>query len=142
MMYYTLSFLAILLGPGLSIYGFFLFLKEIQRKRWPSVCGHVISSTIERQFAGKYGYYQYAPIVVYQFSYNDTTISNRDSFFATSRQSAEKVIQKFPAGALVKVYVNPANKMQSTLSVSPTPYSYAMICLGLFVSFIFWNALF
>jgi hypothetical protein len=90
--------------------------KVAQAAGWPSTLGTVTFSTIEMRRGSKGGSTAY-PVVRYSYQvngqpYQSTKVMPGPDVGGTG---AHKVVQRYPAGAQVMVYYNPANPSEALL---------------------------
>ena len=136
MNYFEIWLAAILLGPGLILFGLWRLYIEIRPRRWISVKGVVTQSRIERQYAG-HGGYQNIPVIEFEFSYESSIIYGTANIFTIgSRESAAATIERYPSGTSISVLVNPQNPRQTCLKFQITPGSWLFILIGILFSVI------
>jgi len=106
-----------LIGGGLLFFG----LKDVRSAKashdWPHVKGVVISSALQR-YRSDDGT-TYAAEVLYQYSIQGVVYSSNQVSFGEIRTSnpsgGQKIVNRFPAGSEVSVFVNPENADESVL---------------------------
>lgn len=87
---------------------------------WPGTMGVVTMSTIQIRRSGNNSRSE-VPVVGYQYQVNGQTYTNGtikagEQFFSVRLYGdAQKTIQRYPVGAQVMVYYNPANPAESAL---------------------------
>ncbi len=86
---------------------------------WPSTTGTILASTVESYWSGRHQ--SMRPVVLYQYEvngvgYQSQTIKAGDQFMKI-RVSGDvlKTTMKYPVGATVTIYYNPANPSESAL---------------------------
>ena len=113
--------LIILIGLGI-----FLYRRSQQGKAakeaaqsWPGTMGTVLMSSVQSKHTGKST--SIYPVVVYQFevngkTYQSQTIKAGEQFFNVRVMGqAQETVNRYPIGAQVMVYYNPANPQESAL---------------------------
>ena len=116
-------FLIILFGAVLTPIFSFKFSDALKRKKWPTIDGVIVSSQVVGERA-------FRPNIEFRYIVNGDTLfansfMNQPGFGGRMNRldAAEKIVQKYKPGAVVKVYFDPANPLNATLSPNPT---YAM----------------
>jgi hypothetical protein len=115
--------LPVLILAGLGI---FLYRRSQQSsayrqaaQNWPSTTGTVVMSTVQSRRSGKS--HSVYPVVVYQYAVNgkdfqSQTIKAGDQFMNIRMTGqAQATAARYPVGAKVTVYYNPANPAESAL---------------------------
>ena len=103
----------ILLGSGIMFYVIRLLITEISSKSWPSTTGVVTSSNLKTDFADRS--VESMTEVSYRYEVdNKEYISKRTSMdpFGTYG-TAQRALEKYPAGKTVSVYYDPRNPEKS-----------------------------
>ena len=108
------------------IFGIFLYRRSQQgqaakqaAQSWPSTMGTVLMSSVQSRRSGNST--SIYPVVVYQYSvngqtYQSQTVKAGEQFFNVRvLGQAEETVRRYPIGAQVMVYYNPANPQQSAL---------------------------
>lgn len=106
--------------------GIFIYRRSQQGKvakeaaqSWPSTMGTVLASSVQSRRSGNS--ISTYPVVVYQYdvngkSYQSQTIKAGDQFFNVRIiGEAQATADRYPVGAQVMVYYNPANPQESAL---------------------------
>jgi hypothetical protein len=106
--------------------GYFLYRRNQQStayrqtaQAWPSTTGKVLVSSVQSGRRGRSG--TKYPVVGYQYevngkSYTNQTIKAGEQFFnARAIGQAQATVARYPIGANVTVYYNPANPAESAL---------------------------
>lgn len=94
------------------------------RRRWPSVRGTVIAGRIRRDVSGDGDdeTVTYVPMVEYRYEINSRSYTSSGIGFVEaacgSSGRAEKVLARYPAGAVVEVHYNPAKPGEAFLEFS------------------------
>jgi len=131
--------LLIVLGSGAFLLGLALIIWILVTKRrgygtpnWPTVTGQVLSATaveIERETSDGLAA-TFTPIIRYEYEVAGTRhTSARLNFLSDEhgtfkdRRAAGQVVAKYPIGASVDVFYNPANRKQAALDV-PKPAAH------------------
>jgi hypothetical protein len=116
-------------------------------KNWPKTSGEIISSKYWRRSMTD-GQDQYIVEITYQYSVNGTTYtsdnigwtSRFDAF--SSRNQAEEIVAKFPAGSPIYVFYNPEDPHQSALDpgtdVGPESIVIGLLLLGAGIYAVWW----
>jgi len=110
----------------LVIFGIFLYRRSQQgqvakqaAQSWPGTMGTVLSSSVQSRRSGNS--ISTYPVVVYQYqvngqAYQGQTIKAGEQFFNVRIMGeAQATAARYPVGAQVMVYYNPANPQQSAL---------------------------
>ena len=110
----------------LVVLGIFLYRRSQQGKAakaaaqsWPGTLGTVLMSSVQSKHSGKST--SIYPVVVYQYvvngkSYQSQTIKAGEQFFNVRVMGqAQETVNRYPIGAQVMVYYNPANPQESAL---------------------------
>ena len=110
----------------LVVLGIFLYRRSQQGKAakaaaqsWPGTMGTVLMSSVQSKHSGKST--SIYPVVVYQYvvngkSYQSQTIKAGEQFFSVRvLGQAHETVRRYPPGAQVMVYYNPANPEESAL---------------------------
>lgn len=105
---------AIILGVGAYVRG-----RAQASRQWPMVLGQVVSSRITSSSSSEGGT-TYEPDIHYAFDVGGRAYNSRrvafGGFTSTSNpRDAEKHTARYPVGAVVQVYYNPANPQDATL---------------------------
>ena len=123
-----LGALCAIISPVVIIVGLGIFLYRRSKMRdvarqsaqsWASTMGVVTMSTIQVKHTGRSR--SEVPVVGYQYqvggqSYTGGTIKAGEQYFSVRLYGdAQKTIERYPVGAQVMVYYNPANPAESAL---------------------------
>lgn len=124
-------FLAMFLAVGLFLLGIGVqvWMKGESMKTWSSMTGKVVSSTvkgyhdggIEERIPGVNRKTSYGPDVAYEYEVGGKVFQSRKISLVSegSRlEDAQRVVQRYPAGSKVRVYVNPRNPEEAILNTS------------------------
>jgi hypothetical protein len=104
---------------------------------WPVVPGRVTVSRVELRRSTEDGRARtsYAPVVEFSYQVRGHSFSSRQIALGMqisgSQGSAEKVVNRYPAGAEVEVHYDPANPSQAALE-NPTGASWILLGIALF----------
>ena len=98
--------------------------------------GTITISRFERIPTGKGGY-EYVPIIEYQFEYGGRVYMSSHwktaNYSFGTGQSCNAVLDRYPADATIKVFVNRRNPVKSVLEYGMTPLSWIPIGFGIFL---------
>jgi hypothetical protein len=110
----------------LIIFGIFIYRRHQQgqtakqaAQAWPGTMGTVLMSSVQTKHTGKN--LSIYPVVVYQYQVNGQTYQNQtikageQYFNVRIMGQAQETVNKYPIGAQVMVYYNPANPQDSAL---------------------------
>jgi hypothetical protein len=136
----------IVLGSGAFLLGLALMIWITVTKRrghgtpnWPKVEGYVLSATaVELERETSDGMVStFTPIVRYEYEVVDTRYTSARLNFLSDehrtfkdRRAAGQVVSKYPAGAAVDVFYNPANPKQAALDVPKPAAHNAVLTYG------------
>jgi hypothetical protein len=108
--------------------------QELSPRRWEEVSGTIVTSRIDKSYAG-HGGYEFVAVIEYEYCYNAQSFkSSRRSAanFAVGQQmEAESILSRYPLSSSVKVRVNPKNPKMSVLEYGDTRLSSILITIGL-----------
>lgn len=114
-------------GCALLLYGAGGMFRALRARRWRAVPGTVLSSELREVFVpGKGGgTVKYVPAVRTQYSTDTgTRVTDRFSLargdFRGNQSKTQELLAAYPVGALVDVYVNPADPEQACLRPVPS----------------------
>jgi len=103
-------------------FGIFMYRRSQQGKAaqtWPSTMGTVLSSNVQFRRSGNST--SVYPVVIYQYqvsgqTYQGQTLKAGEQFFSVRIMGdAHATVARYPIGAQVMVYYNPANPKESAL---------------------------
>ena len=99
--------------------GVYMRRRAAASQQWPMVLGQVINSQVTSSSDGDGGV-TYSPLIQYAYDLGGQAYqSNRVAFggftSTSSRRDAQKHTARYPIGAVVQVYYNPANPQDATL---------------------------
>lgn len=131
----------LLVGLGMSFFGYRLIRKAQASAEWPTANGTIKSSTVdvererERDSEGDIHYEtKYIPNIVYQYQVEGMDyIGERVSFGGTSSSNqarAYKLTHQYPEGAEVTVYFNPEDPHDAVLQPGTTWTTYVVLVMG------------
>jgi len=112
-------------------------------ENWPTTEGQVVSSDIvtgidwRRTGKDRRTYTTYKPIVLYEYSVNDTKYSSNMVSFVGEDESemqghARRIVNRYPPGKKVIVYYNPDNPKEAVLETGVSPITYvATLVMGI-----------
>lgn len=108
-------------------------------RNWPSVPGKITSSRIEERLSARRNgasgrSKRYMPVVKYSFTvtgtvYHGERIGN-GIYVGITRGAPERVMKRFPAGATVPVYYDPAAPSEAVLEKT-MPFNAIRLCFGI-----------
>ena len=115
--------------------------KDRKAKDWKSVPGTVVSASLKKEHRARIAqnnrtewYDLFIPNIKYTYAVNGTVHeSSRIGYGIYTRRSdtfGKKLMERFPAGASVPVYYNPADPRSSLLEKRST-YTYGMYILSI-----------
>jgi hypothetical protein len=105
---------AILIGIGLFVRG-----RAQASRQWPMVLGQVVQSLVTSS-SGSEGGTVYSPEIRYAYdvggqAYQSSRVAFGGFSSNSSPRDAQRTTARYPAGAVVQVYYNPANPRDATL---------------------------
>jgi len=131
----------LLLGLGVSYYGYRLIRKARASSEWPAAQGQIESSTVdvekerERDSDGDVHYEtKYIPRIVYRYQVEGTDYyGDQISFGNTSSSSpnwAYRIKDQYSPGMEVAVYYDPANPQEAVLQPGARWTTYIVLGIG------------
>jgi hypothetical protein len=103
-------------------------------RSWPRTPGSIVTSKIDRQYAGT-GTYQNVPVIEYEFPYKKLVFRSSHwrvgNYASGIREEAETIISHYPAGSTVTVFVNAKEPAKSVLEHGTSPLSWMLIVFGI-----------
>jgi hypothetical protein len=105
-------------------------------RRWPRVPG-VVVSTAAVAMKGPPGSAARSRRPVVRYRYTAGGVERRGDTLWFGRQEGggegwtRKVLARYPVGAAVEVFCNPANPEQTSLEAAASPFAWAMLAVGL-----------
>jgi hypothetical protein len=145
---WIVAFIPAVIGLALLGWAFVVLQAAREARAWPTVTGKITASGVhERVSRDKEGdpYTEYTPYVRYSFSVNDRPFEgdriavgyNEEG----SHSQARFAVARYPVGATVKVYYDPANPRSAVLQLGTrnmsTPIFIGIACIGLALFFLF-----
>jgi hypothetical protein len=129
-----------LFGLFLGIMGIITIISGGKQKKWPAGNGRVLASRLEekreevRADEGTSTLVGFAPLVEYEYihkgeRYTASTLSSAEKQYA--RAQAQKVIDRYPIGSTVKVYVNPDSPVVTVLEPGGSISGMIFLIIGL-----------
>jgi len=123
---------AILIGIGL-----YMRMRARASRQWPMVLGQVILSTIASSSSSEGGT-TYSPSIHYAYdiggrAYNNSRVAFGGFTSTSNPRDAQKHTARYPAGAVVQVYYNPANPQDATLERRAGSSTFLIIFGGFFL---------
>lgn len=129
-----ISFLFLLIGLGIAIFGVVTLLKAKESPSWPTAEGVITSSELESWLDDE-GDRLYRADISYEYWVGEIKLTGRNVKFgkvSTNRSSdAEKILQKYPEGVPVNVYYNPDEYVDSVLEPGVHGSTWFMPIFGL-----------
>jgi hypothetical protein len=127
------SFLFILIGGGLTWWGWTIVQTARASAGWPSVEGRILRSEVTRSTDGD-GDDSYSPEVTYRYvvdgqSYESYTIKFGENAYG-NRNTAEAIAARYPDGSRVTVYYDPADPERAVLEPGVSAGSYIVFSIG------------
>ena len=109
---------ALVAGVILGI-GVFVRRRAEASKRWPMVLGQVIASQVTSS-SDSDGGTTYSPLIQYAYdlggqAYHSSRVAFGGFVSTSNPRDAQKHTSRYPVGAVVQVYYNPANPQDATL---------------------------
>lgn len=127
---FFILFFASIVGLAVTILGVVQFKKALETKHWPSVDGTIITSEMS-------GGTKVAPIVRYLYYVDDQEYSfdqvNPLKLGRGQKKYAQRVLDKYPMDAKVKVYYNPADPKSAVLEPGAIAGNYWIPLIGLII---------
>ena len=122
-----------LVGLGLSYWGWTIYRDAQVSQSWPSVSGEILSSSVgvHSDDDGT----SYSADVAYTYVVNDQMHSNDNVNFGqlnSSRRYAQNIVDRYSPGMVVDVYYDPADATRSVLEPGVSWTSYFVLGMGLF----------
>ncbi|MBE2222281.1 MAG: DUF3592 domain-containing protein [Anaerolineae bacterium] len=130
-MFFFLIFL--LVGAGLSWWGWTILQNARASADWPSVEGRVTSSLVDYSTDSDGGD-SYSPKVTYVYVANDLSYESRTIKFGEnsygSERKAQEITSRYPEGQAVTVFYDPANPDKAVLEPGVSSGSYIVLGIG------------
>jgi hypothetical protein len=92
---------------------------------WPSTDGRVIEARVEQKtLPGDRPTIRFAPRIAYEYSvsgraFRSTRVSFAETFWSIAPQSAQAMLARYPIGARVTVYYDPARPEEAVIERAP-----------------------
>ncbi len=123
----------ILLGAGLSWWGWNIVQDARASSQWPTTEGTVTSSEVRDTSDAESD--SYSPRVTYEYQVDDVSYQNNTITFGqnsySSRRKAESIAAGYPTGSRVTVYYEPGDPAQSVLEPGASAGSFIVLAIGL-----------
>jgi hypothetical protein len=127
-------------GLFLGVMGIITIISGGKQKKWPTVNGRVLASRLEEKREEVHDEERtrprvgFAAVVEYEYIHQGerctaSTLSMAEKQYA--RSLAQKVIDKYPVGTTVKVYVNPENPVEAVLEPGGSLSGIMFLIIGL-----------
>lgn len=123
----------LLVGGGLSWWGWNILQDARASASWPTVDGRVTRSEVSKSTDAD-GADSYSPEVLYEYQVDDQSYENSTIKFGensySSRRRAEEIAATYPVGQRVTVSYDPIEPGQSVLEPGVTGGSYIVLGIG------------
>ena len=135
---YLAAFIFLVVGAGLSFWGWNILQNAKASTSWPTAQGQIIKSEVTRSRDGE-GHDSYSPEVTYTYlakkrAYKSYAIKFGENSY-DNKSMSEKIAAAYPVGKKVSVYYNPEDPDNSVLEQGVTIGSYIVLGIGvLFVA--------
>jgi Protein of unknown function (DUF3592) len=105
-----------------------------RRRSWPQTTGEVINTELLE--SGRGLDVTYEAVIHFSYTVGDTTYTGRDSTACEFRSQARQIIERYPRGATVPVYYDPAQPAQGvveqTLATAELVSGISLLVGGIF----------
>jgi hypothetical protein len=127
--------LFLLIGLGLSFWGWTILQNARASASWPIAEGRVTNSEVNHTTDAEGGD-SYSPEITYTYAVNDTNLNNSTIKFGensySSRKKAEEILSNYPVGKNVTVYYDPEKPDRSVLEPGVSAGSFIVLGIGVF----------
>jgi hypothetical protein len=127
--------LFVLIGGGLSYWGWNILQDARASTSWPTVQGGITSSEVTVSSDSE-GADSYSPEVTYRFQIDGQIFASSQIKFGEnsygSRRKAQEIVNQYPVGKQVMVYYEPERPTNAVLEPGVSAGSYLVLGLGLF----------
>jgi hypothetical protein len=127
--------LFLLIGLGLSFWGWTILQNARASASWPIADGRVTNSEVNHTTDAEGGD-SYSPEITYTYAVNDTNLNNSTIKFGensySSRKKAEEILSNYPVGKNVTVYYDPEKPDRSVLEPGVSAGSFIVLGIGVF----------
>jgi hypothetical protein len=127
--------LFLLIGLGLSFWGWTILQNARASASWPIAEGRVTNSEVNHTTDAEGGD-SYSPEITYTYAVNDTNHNNSTIKFGensySSRKKAEEILSNYPVGKNVTVYYDPEKPDRSVLEPGVSAGSFIVLGIGVF----------
>ncbi len=141
--------LFVVIGLAVLVFAVKGYIKSEGSRTWPMVKGRVLSSEVQSKSDSDGT--TYGPDVVYEYTAAGAQHKGSRVHLMDGSSSdigyAQKLVHRFPAGAEVEVYVNPADPYESVLVPGPGLGSWVLLIVGAmftliggFMTWAIWNS--
>ena len=124
----------LLVGAGVSYYGWTILRSARASASWPSVTGQVTRAYVDYSTDAE-GADSYQPVLVYAYTVADQTFGGSRIKFGENSYGSERparaIVDRYPAGTRVAVYYDPADPERSVLEPGVSGGSYLVLGIGL-----------
>jgi uncharacterized protein DUF3592 len=154
----TSDWILLLIGPAFFLLGCLMIWFGLRNRKlakasksWPSAAGKIVVSQVMRSYDAETKRDTYSADVQYEYTVGGETLRGKRVQFGagwstnTARRPAEALVARYPAGAAVSVFYDPAAPSQCTLEQSASGSNIvlfiigaAFIIIGLPVGVVFW----
>jgi hypothetical protein len=113
--------------------------QSLQVRRWPRAPGVILSSKLETILATDESGPSFRPLIRYRYTADGEKREGRTLILGGLQDGGEDwaraVLARYPAGASVSVFCDPANPARSALEASLPPLARGLLVLGLLLLF-------
>lgn len=133
------SLIFILVGAGLSWWGWTILQNARSSASWPSVQGQITGALLDYSTDADGGD-SYSPQVTYAYavngrSYEGQTIKFGENSYGSKRK-AQEILERYPNGQRIAVFYNPAQPDRAVLEPGVSGGSYIVLGIGLLFVFL------
>lgn len=130
-LYRAVNTLVLLAGLALLVVGIFPLYRSLESDNWPFVQGEITSATLEQPHSplerGRDSGWGWHVNILYRYQVEGHApmVGNRLEFGLGSRryflqEFAQRVVERYPPGKVVRVYINPARPQETVLERTPS----------------------
>jgi hypothetical protein len=128
-----IAFIFLLLGGGLSFWGWTILQDARASATWPAADGLIVGSEVDHSTDAEGGD-SYSPEVDYTYQVSGQAYQNSRIKFGensyNSRRQAEEIVARYPSGQGVTVYYAPEEPENSVLEPGVSSGSYIVLGIG------------
>lgn len=133
------SLIFILVGAGLSWWGWTILQNARSSASWPSVQGQITSSLVDYSTDAEGGD-SYSPQVAYAYAVNGRSYEGQTIKFGensySSKRKAQAILDRYPNGQRIAVFYDPTQPDKAVLEPGVSGGSYIVLGIGLLFVFI------